>query len=160
MGGEVFFCQVHGEIRQGLGGQAGSRLGFSPRLGRELFDLGDLGCWQAREQIFQVIERIDSVPPTTAQQRLNHCAAFPGFRMACHRPWRRWGHPCRQELTPAHHRPTPANRRNPHGKIQIPPTARPTRDKHSDCWPGANQTSDPVARIGLTAIQNSPRLDG
>ena len=81
MGGEVFFCRVHGEIRQGLGGQPGSRLGFGPRHGRELFDRGELGCGQAREQIFQVIERIDSVPPTTAQQRLNHCAAFPGFRI-------------------------------------------------------------------------------
>jgi len=59
---------------------------FWPTPRRELFDLGDLGCGQAREQIFQVIERIDSVPPTTAQQRLNHCAAFPGFRMAYHRP--------------------------------------------------------------------------
>jgi len=57
-------------------------LRLGPCCWRELFDLGDLGCWQAREQILQIIKWIDSMPPATAQQRVNHRAPFTGLRMA------------------------------------------------------------------------------
>jgi len=67
--------------RRNYGRRNHSLLRFVPRRWRELFDPTDLGCWQAREQIFQVIERIDSLPPTTAQQCVNNCTAFPGFGM-------------------------------------------------------------------------------
>src|SRR5271165_2082890 len=56
--------------------------GLRPRRRRELFDLTDLRGWQTREQIFQIIKRIDTVPATTAQQCVNHRAALSGFRMA------------------------------------------------------------------------------
>ena len=52
------------------------RFGPGPRGWRELFDLGDLGGWQAGEQIFQVIKRVDPMPAATAQQRINHDAAL------------------------------------------------------------------------------------
>ncbi len=60
------------------------RLGFTPRPGsrRELLNLGNLGRWQTRKQIFQVIERVDTMPPATAQQCVNHGAAFASFRMS------------------------------------------------------------------------------
>ena len=51
--------------------------GARPRCGRELFDLSDLGCGQPREQIFQVIKRVDPLPPTTPQQGVDHGAAPP-----------------------------------------------------------------------------------
>jgi len=54
---------------------------LAPCRWRERSDLGDLGRWQAREQIFQIIERVDPVPPATAQQGINHRTAFPGFGM-------------------------------------------------------------------------------
>ena len=56
-------------------------LGPGPRCWRKLTNLGDLGCEQACEQILQIIERVDPMPPTTAHQRVNHRAAFPGFGM-------------------------------------------------------------------------------
>jgi len=56
-------------------------LRFGPRRWRELSDLGDLGRWQAREQILQVIKWVDLVPTATSQQGVNHCATFPRFRM-------------------------------------------------------------------------------
>jgi len=52
-----------------------------PGCWRELSDLGDLGRWQAREQILQVIKWVDLVPTATSQQGVNHCATFPRFRM-------------------------------------------------------------------------------
>jgi len=57
------------------------RFGLGPRRRRELFDLGDLGRWQTREQILQIIKGVDAMPPATAQQGVNHRAAFPGFGM-------------------------------------------------------------------------------
>ena len=62
------------------------RFGLGPCCGRELFDLCDLGGGQTGEQVFQIIERIDAMPPTTAQQGVNHCAAFPRFRMPNEHP--------------------------------------------------------------------------
>src|SRR5277367_3416437 len=38
------------------------RFGLGPRCWRELLDLGDLGRWQAREQIFEIIKRVDLMP--------------------------------------------------------------------------------------------------
>lgn len=52
-----------------------------PRRGRELLNLGDFRGGQAGEQVLQIIERIDSLPPTTAQQSVNHCTTFPSFGM-------------------------------------------------------------------------------
>jgi len=54
---------------------------FGPRRWRELVDLGDLGRGQPGEQIREIFEGIDPVPPATAQQGVNHRAPFPGFRM-------------------------------------------------------------------------------
>jgi hypothetical protein len=39
------------------------------------------GRWPAGEQIFQIIERIGPMPPTTAQQGVNHGATLAGFRI-------------------------------------------------------------------------------
>jgi hypothetical protein len=41
--------------------------------------VGDLGSRQARKQIFQVINRVDAMPPATAQQGVDHRAAFTSF---------------------------------------------------------------------------------
>src|SRR5208337_302361 len=62
------------------------RFGIGPRRWRKLSDLGDLGCRQPREQILQIIKRVDPVPPTTAQQCVYHRAALPGFRMSDEHP--------------------------------------------------------------------------
>ena len=62
------------------------RLRCGPRRWRELSDLGDPGCWQAREQILQVIERVDPVPTATAQQRVDHRAPFASLRMSHEQP--------------------------------------------------------------------------
>ena len=51
-------------------------LRFGPCLWRELFDLGDFGRWQTGEQIFQVSKRVYAMPPTTAQQGVDHGGAF------------------------------------------------------------------------------------
>jgi hypothetical protein len=40
--------------------------GPGPFRGRELFDLRDFRRRHAREQIFQILEWIETVPPTTA----------------------------------------------------------------------------------------------
>jgi hypothetical protein len=42
------------------------------RRWRELFDLGDFGRWLPCEQIFEVIKRVDAMPPTTSQQGVNY----------------------------------------------------------------------------------------
>jgi hypothetical protein len=42
----------------------------------EQFDLGDQGCWQAGEQVIQIIERTDPLSPATAKQGVNYRAAF------------------------------------------------------------------------------------
>ena len=47
------------------------RFGLGPGRRGELFDPGDLGAGQACEQIPHVIEWIEAVPPTTAQQRVD-----------------------------------------------------------------------------------------
>jgi hypothetical protein len=39
-----------------------SALPTRSRRWSELFDLADLGRWHAREQIFEVIKRVESVP--------------------------------------------------------------------------------------------------
>ena len=59
---------------------------FCPNRWGELFNLGDHGRWHAGEQIFQIIKRIDSVPSATAQQRVNHGAAFASFGMPNEQP--------------------------------------------------------------------------
>ena len=61
-------------------------MGFGPGRRRELLDVGDLGRRQTREQIFQVVERIEVVPPTTAQQCVKDRAAFSGAGMANEQP--------------------------------------------------------------------------
>jgi len=53
---------------------------------RELLALSNFGGGQTGKQIFQIIERVDAVPPATAQQSVNHCAAFPSFGMANEHP--------------------------------------------------------------------------
>jgi hypothetical protein len=58
----------------------GSRRG--PPRRDEVSDLGDIGRRQALEQIFQIIEGIDPMSSATAQQGVNHRAAFPSFRMS------------------------------------------------------------------------------
>ena len=45
--------------------------GLGPRRWRELLDLRDFRGGQTGEQVFQIIEWIDSVPPATAQQRVD-----------------------------------------------------------------------------------------
>jgi len=62
------------------------RFGLGPSHWRELLDLGDLGRWQTREQIFEIVEWIDPVTPTTGEQSVNYRAPFPGFRMADEQP--------------------------------------------------------------------------
>ena len=62
------------------------RFSFDPSRWCELLDLRNLGRWQTGEQIFQIIKGVDPMPPTTAQQRINHRAAFPGFRMPNEQP--------------------------------------------------------------------------
>lgn len=57
------------------------RFAPGPSRWRELLDLGDLGHRQTREQIFQVIERIDTVPTATAQQSVNHRIALASLGM-------------------------------------------------------------------------------
>ena len=57
------------------------RFGYDPHRWRELPDLGNLGRRQACEQIPQVIKWVEAVPPTTAQQCVNHRAAFASLRM-------------------------------------------------------------------------------
>ena len=57
-----------------------------PRRWCELPNLRDLGRWQTREQILQVIIRIDPLPPTTAQQRVDHRATISGLGMANEQP--------------------------------------------------------------------------
>jgi len=69
-----------------LGGQAGSSSGPDPHRGRELLDLSNFGGGQTGKQIFQIIERVDAVPPATAQKRVNYGAAFAGFRMPNEHP--------------------------------------------------------------------------
>ena len=64
--------------------------------------------------------------------------------------WRRGGHLCRQELTPAQHRPTLANKRNPYGKVPIPPTTHLLLDKHTDCLPGADHRPSRRRASGIT----------
>jgi len=59
-----------------------SLLRFGPHRWRELVDLGDFGCGQARDQIFQIIKWVEAMPPTTAQQRVNYRTAFSGFGMS------------------------------------------------------------------------------
>jgi hypothetical protein len=44
--------------------------------------LSDLGGGQTGEQIFQVIKWVNPVPTTTAQQGVDHRAAFTGIGMA------------------------------------------------------------------------------
>lgn len=61
-------------------------LGLDPRRWRELFDFRDFSRRQTRKQIFQVIERVDSLPPATAQQGVDHGAAFSGSRMSNEQP--------------------------------------------------------------------------
>jgi hypothetical protein len=39
---------------------------FGPCRWRELLDLDNFGCWQAREQILQIINGVEAMPPTTA----------------------------------------------------------------------------------------------
>lgn len=56
-------------------------LRLCPFRWREPFDLGDLGCWQACEQILQIIKRVDAVTTATAQQGVDHRAAFASLRM-------------------------------------------------------------------------------
>ena len=51
---------------------------FGQRRWRELFDLGNFCCRQTGEQIFQIIKRVDPLPPTTAQQRVNQPSAQTG----------------------------------------------------------------------------------
>src|ERR1017187_7822602 len=48
--------------------------------------LRDLRRGQACEQILQIIEWIETVPPTTAQQGVDHRAAFPSLRMSNKQP--------------------------------------------------------------------------
>ena len=62
------------------------RLCFGPRRWRELSDLGDLGRWQAREQILQIIERVDPVTTATTEQRVDYRAPFSRLRMAHEQP--------------------------------------------------------------------------
>ena len=66
------------ELRECASGCPSKRncLGLGPRAGRELLDLGDLGRREAREQILQILERVDALPPTTAQQGVDHRAAL------------------------------------------------------------------------------------
>jgi hypothetical protein len=52
----------------------GFGLGPGPR--HELLNLGDLGHRQPGEQILQILKGIDPMPPTTAQQRVDHRTAF------------------------------------------------------------------------------------
>jgi hypothetical protein len=52
-----------------------------PGCWRELSDLGDLGRWQAREQILQIIKWIDPMPTATSQQGVDHRTPFASFRM-------------------------------------------------------------------------------
>src|SRR5208282_4268809 len=73
-------------ISSGLSEHLLLRFGFDPLRWCELLDLGNLGRRQAREQILQIIERIDSVPPATAQQSINHRAAFSRFGMPDKQP--------------------------------------------------------------------------
>jgi len=54
---------------------------FGPRRWSELSDVGDLGSRQAREQILQAIKWVEAMPPTTAQQGVDHRAAFASFGM-------------------------------------------------------------------------------
>ena len=131
------------------------RFGLGPRRWRELFDLGDLGRRQAGEQIFQVIEWIDPVPPATAQQGVNHRAAFPGFRMPNEQPVlfseRDWA----ESNFPGDFCQFPERRRPRNG------SAPPTSSRHSQ-WPGpatlgqcapADQLHRPVQ-----PCQNGPAL--
>jgi len=48
--------------------------------------LGNLRRRQPCEQIVQIIEGIDPMPPTTAEQGVNYRAAFPDFRMPNEQP--------------------------------------------------------------------------
>jgi hypothetical protein len=41
---------------------------LGPGCWRELLDLGDFGCGQVSEHIFQIIRWVDALPPTSAQQ--------------------------------------------------------------------------------------------
>lgn len=54
----------------------------------ELVDLGDLGRWQTGEQIFQIIDRVNPMPPATAQQCVNHGTAFASFGMPNEHAWK------------------------------------------------------------------------
>jgi hypothetical protein len=56
-------------------------LRFGPRRWCEILDLGDFGRRQAGEQISKVIKRVDAISPATAQQSVDHRAAFAGFGM-------------------------------------------------------------------------------
>ncbi len=60
--------------------------GLCPFRRRERFDLGDQSSWQAREQILQIIIRVDTVPPATSQQCVDNCAAFTGVGMSNEHP--------------------------------------------------------------------------
>ena len=60
--------------------------GLGPCRRREILDFGNLGCGQAREQVLQIIKRVDPMSSATAQQSVNHRAAFTGFRMPNKQP--------------------------------------------------------------------------
>jgi hypothetical protein len=61
-------------------------LGLGPSRGREFLDLSNLGGGQAREQILQIVKRVDLVPPATAEQCVKDCTAFSSRRMANEQP--------------------------------------------------------------------------
>ena len=73
-------------IRCSRDGSCLLRFHFGPLGGREPLNLRYLGRGQAREQIFQMIEWIEAVPPTTAQQGINHGAALSSLRMSNEQP--------------------------------------------------------------------------
>jgi hypothetical protein len=53
-----------------LGGLAGSSSGPDPHRWRELLDLSNFGGGQTGKQIFQIIERVDAVPPAILYQSI------------------------------------------------------------------------------------------
>jgi hypothetical protein len=57
------------------------RLALGPGCRRERFDFGDLGHRQACEQILQTIKWVETMPPATTQQGVDHRATFASLRM-------------------------------------------------------------------------------
>lgn len=60
----------------------GGAFGFGPGRRGEGFQVRGLCFGQAFENVLEIFGRVDPVPPATAQHRVDHRAALPGFGMA------------------------------------------------------------------------------